>query len=68
MAWLGEHVDYDKFKSFRFTSNYNINDTHQIDNRSKKSIFLGYVKKDKGFRLWSVNESELVTRRDVTFD
>lgn len=68
MTWLGEHVDYDRFKSFRFTSNYHINDTHQIDNRSKKSIFLEYVKKVKGFRLWSVDESELVTRSDVTFD
>lgn len=69
MERSGEHVDYDKLKSFRFTTNHHINDIHQIDNKSKKAIFLGSVKKEaKGFRLWSVDAYELVTRRDATSD
>lgn len=46
---------------------YHVKD-NKHDNRAKKSIFIGYAKGVKGYRLWSVKDSKFVINKDVTFD
>ncbi len=44
------------------------NQRRKLDAKAQRCIFLGYSLTSKGYRLWSVKQHKVITRRDVIFD
>ncbi len=44
------------------------NQRRKLDSKAQRCIFVGYSLVSKGYRLWSVKQHKMITRRDVIFD
>lgn len=58
--------DYDSLHVFGSMTYYDVKESN-LDPRAKKTIFLGFSSKIKGYRLWYSNSKKIISSRDITF-
>ena len=69
-VWTGKPIDLDNLKIFGCPTYVHIssNERSKLDPKSKKCIFLGYVKGMKGYKFWDPIVKKMVTSRAAIFD
>jgi hypothetical protein len=67
-VWSGSPAnDYDSMRIFGCSAYYHVT-TSKLDPRAKKTIFLGFNRGVKGYRLWCSESKKVILSRNVTFD
>ena len=69
-VWTSNEVDYSRLRVFRCPAYAHIagDERSKLDAKSRQCIFLGYHKREKGFKLWDPKANKVVIARDVIFD
>ena len=69
-AWTGEKPNVSHFRVFGCAAYAHIpSDKHRkLDSKSRKSVFLGYGKEVKSYRLFDLQKSKVYLSQDVIFD
>ncbi|KAH9648400.1 retrovirus-related pol polyprotein from transposon TNT 1-94-like protein [Citrus sinensis] len=66
--WSGKHAqDYDSLRIFGCPAYYHVKDS-KLDPRARKTMFVGFKDRIKGFKLWDLEDKMFVCSRDVTFN
>ncbi|GJZ57254.1 retrovirus-related pol polyprotein from transposon TNT 1-94 [Tanacetum coccineum] len=67
--WTGKPVNYSDLHIFGSPVYvmYNTQETTKLDPKSRKCLFLGYIDRVKGYRLWDPTAHKVVVNRDVVF-
>lgn len=66
-VWSGSHTNYDGIYIFGCPTYYHVYD-EKLDPRALKALFLHMSDMVKGFKLWYVEDKNIVISMDVTFD
>ena len=66
-VWSGEPSNYSYLRIFGCPTYYHVNEG-KLEPRAKKAIFVGFVDRVKGYKLWCLSLLKFVVSRDVTFD
>ena len=67
--WIGKSADYSYLHAFGCPVYvmYNVQERAKLDPKSRRCIFLGYVDRVKGYRMWDPTAHKIVISRDVIF-
>ena len=68
-TWTGKPIDLGNLKIFGYPAYVHISsdDRSKLDPKSKKCIFIGYVKGVKGYNFWDPVVKKMVISRDAIF-
>ena len=66
--WTGKPTDYSHLYAFRCPVYvmYNAQEREKSNPKSRRFIFLGYVSRVKGYRLWDLTAHKIVISRDLS--
>ena len=69
-VWTGKLIDLGNLKIFGCPAYVHISsdERSKLDPKSKKYIFIGYVKGVKGYKFWDPVAKKIVINRDAVFD
>ena len=69
-VWTGKPINLDNLKIFYFPAYVHISsdERSKLDPKSKKCIFIGYVKGVKGYKFWDPVTKKMVINKDAVFD
>ena len=67
--WTGKPSDYSHLHAFGCPVHvmYNAQEREKLDPKSRRCIFLGYVGRVKGYRLWDPTAHKIVIIKEVIF-
>lgn len=63
----GSHANYDDIHIFGYPAYYHVRD-EKFNSRVRKALFLDTSDRVKGFKLWCLQDNEIVISKDVTFN
>ena len=66
-VWSGEPFNYSYLRIFGCPVYHHVI-KGKLERRAKKAIFVGFVDRVKGYKLWCLSLLKFVVSRDVTFD
>jgi hypothetical protein len=69
-AWTGKKVNYSFLKTFGCEAFVHIDKENRtnLEEKSKKSTFIGYTVNDFGYLLWDYENKKIIRSRDVIFN